>query len=130
MLKLTQGQANTVTVTLNEKLTISSPTYLFRFVNDELNKENTVIAADTSTQTHRYNQFTITEDATQDRENGTLTLDPPGKWTYWVYAQSSTTNLSPGAADELVEKGRADVVGAATTVKRHTADNDTWKVYE
>jgi hypothetical protein len=130
MLKLTQGAANTVTVTLNEKLTISSPTYLLRFVNDETKQENTCIAADTSSYAYRYNQFTITEDATQDRENGTLTLDPPGLWTYYIYAQSSTTNLDPQNTGALVEQGRAYVIGTATTYVRHSATTDQWKVYE
>lgn len=130
MLKITQGQANTVTVTLNEKLTIDSPTYLFRLVNDESNTEKTFLVADTSTEKHRYNQFTVTEDDTEDLPNGTVQLNPAGLWTYYIYQQASTTNLSPQNTGALVEKGRAYVIGTTTTYKRHTADNDTWKVYE
>ena len=130
MLKITQGQANTITVTLNEKLTISSPSYLFRFVNDETKAENTCIASDSSSYAYRFNQFTITEDVTEDRTNGTLTLPTPGMHTYYIYAQSSTTNLSALNTGALVERGRAYVIGTATTYKRHAANTDTWKVYE
>jgi len=106
---LTKGTANTVAPTLNEKLTINSPNYLFIF---EYNgTEYPVIAADEATvaQQVRFNKFTITE-GVDDPTNGSLILGPTGTYHYFIYAQASSTNLDKDLADELVERGEMQFV--------------------
>jgi hypothetical protein len=56
-----------------------------------------VILSDISIHPERYNQFAVVE-------GSTFTLDA-GEFEYQVYAQTSSTNLSPALANELVESG-------------------------
>lgn len=118
-----------MTVTLTEKATLSSPVYLFRFVNKITLQENTCIAADASNYSYRFNRFSIEENSTEDRTAGVLSLPVKGEWTYYVYEQESSGNLDPAKASGVVETGCCKVTGAAGSVKRHTPDK-TWKVYE
>ena len=125
---ITQGSANTVVFTLNEKCTLPNPVFLFRFVSKIQGTENTCLASDVSSYKYRYNEFVITESTTQDRVNGTLTLAPTGEWEYYVYEQSSATNLDFAVAGALMETGIVRVIGTDTTYSRHTKST-TNKVY-
>lgn len=91
---------------MTEKTTISTPTYLFVFKSDNTNVEYPVISTDLATEAEkvRYNEFTIIE-GVDDPENGSVVLGATGTYHYFVYAQSSTTNLDPDLADEIVERG-------------------------
>ena len=112
MIKITQGQANTVVLTLTERATLDTPTFLFHFKSLNTHKNKYFLAADTSSYTYRYNEFSITESSSEDVLNGTVELDTPGEWLYWVYEQSSTTNLDPTQADnaEALETGLVNVL--------------------
>lgn len=101
MLQFTQGQVEQVVLSLEENQTLTAPNYLFYFVHRSLN--NTVAfvllnAADTSTYKWRYSQFSITV-------NNYFLNEPVGEWEYFVYEQSSTTNLIPASATTLLEQG-------------------------
>lgn len=106
--------ANTVVLTLTEKTNVVSPTYLFSFENQTTKDQKNFIAADTSTYPERYNQFTITEVAagSENLLTGSVSLKPEGFWNYTIYAQSSTTNLIPASATEVVERGIVRVIGS------------------
>lgn len=121
MIHLTKGQAKEVVLTLKEKTTLTSPVYLFRFVNDTDKKEYAFIAADTSQFKYRYNLFTITEGAT-------VTLPLTGLYTYYVYEQSSATNLDYKLAGVLVEQGKLKVTGPAAAETVYTITEEI-KVY-
>lgn len=122
MIHFVRGTANTFDVTLTEKTTISSPTFLFRFTNEATGTQNTCIASDTSSYTRRYNRFTITESSSENRANGTLSLPYTGFWKYEVYEQSDSTlvvttqnkveegimSLSDTAVNTYVEQPSAD----------------------
>lgn len=130
MLKITKGQANTITLTLNERQTLTAPYFLFEFVNDATRQAKRVILTDTSDFPERYNQFVITEVAAgaENLTGGSVNLEPAGFWTYRVYEQTSSTNLLPAQATNTteLELGRAYVIGAGTTFNAPISDDDSY----
>jgi hypothetical protein len=116
MLLLEKSAASELVLTLKEKTTVSNPTYLFVFQSDNSGVSYSVIAADeaTTAQKERFNQFTITE-GVNDQLNGSVLLGPVGTYHYFVYAQTSTTNLDADLANELVERGEMRLVNAETS---------------
>ena len=116
MILLNRSAINYIYLTLTEKTTISSPTYLFEFVNDVTRESIVFIATDSSSYTDRYNKFTITETSgTQDLLTGTITLSETGFYSYRVFQQSSTTNLIIANTGAMVESGKLKVNGSTTT---------------
>lgn len=111
MILINKGQANTVVLTLSERTTITNPTYLFELINDNTNATKYFIAQDSSINKERFNEFTITENQTEDLLNGQVSL-AYGDYKYNVYEQSSTTNLDPTQAGWIVEIGRVNVLSA------------------
>ena len=101
MIYLTKGQTSDVIVTLTEKQTLAAPNYLFYFIN---RTSNDVVAfvklnnTDTSAHKERFNKFSI--NATT-YFNGELA----GEWTYYIYEQTSTSNVDPDLATGLLETG-------------------------
>jgi len=101
MIQLTQGQTQSIILTLTEKQTLTSPNYLFRFVNRETRDEVVFVllfAADTSIFKDRYNQFSIKVDK-YFNDNGV------GEWLYYVYEQASAYNTDYTKATGLLEEG-------------------------
>lgn len=130
MIRITKGQANTVILTLTERSTLSNPTYLFVFNNDETKGGVAFIATDISLHTDRYNQFTITEKVSGANPlNGECTLSPDGHWTYAIYEQESTINLNPDNATGVVETGKVKVVGTAASYTKYDDQPKTYTVY-
>lgn len=116
MLLVNRGANNTLIMTLTEKSSLTSPYYLMKLQNDATRQVKTVVlASDLSSYTYRYNQFLLTESATEVLTSGTVELKPTGYWSYWVYEQASSTNLSIDAATGLVESGKLKVIGTDTT---------------
>jgi hypothetical protein len=97
MLQINKAESKSWYLTLTEKTTISTPTYLFSLTHRLTNTAYNFILTDTSAYVERYNEFPITEGTT-------VTLDA-GEYQYEIYAQTSTTNLDPALANELVEEG-------------------------
>ena len=104
-MQLQKDSSNTVYLTLTEKTTIDSPTYLFILNSDNQNVDYAFIATDTATdaQKARYNKFTITE-GVDDPLNGSIDLGPTGTYHLTVYEQASTTNLDKTLAGNIVER--------------------------
>lgn len=123
MIALTQNIANNFVLTLTEKVTLSSPKFLFKFRNILENKSYYVIIADTSTYTRRYNEFSLTE-GTADALNGKVVLGVAGQYEYFVYEQTSTTNLDPTLSTGLVEQGFATLDRGNTTYTTHTISEE------
>ena len=124
MLVVNRSANNTLILTLTEKATLTSPVYLFRFINDVERTEKSCIITDTSSYTYRYNKFTLTETSgTEVLTSGTITLSPAGFWHYEVYEQSSSSNtnyllsLNPSIP---LEVGKLKVIGTTPTVIRNT----------
>ena len=97
MLVISLGESKNWYVTLTEKVTIANPYFLFAFTHRVTNELITVILTDISTQKERYNKFAVIEGTT-------FNLDA-GEFEYVIYAQTSSTNLSPALANEEVESG-------------------------
>lgn len=112
---ITKGTTSDIALTLQEKVTLDDPTFLFVFTSDSTSVDYAVILADTSTpgaQRDRANQFTLTE-GVSDPTNGSVILGRPGMYTYKVYEQSSTTNLDPDNATGIVERGEMRLIGSS-----------------
>lgn len=105
MIHLNNSTSTTFAVTLQEKTTLTNPVYLFHFKNDTSNSNYYVIISDTSTQKQRFNLFTFTE-GVNDALNGSLILGKSGYYDYFIYEQSSSTNLDPNNSTGLVEQGK------------------------
>lgn len=123
MIKLTENIANTFVLTLTEKVTLSTPKFLFHFKSVLENQNYYTIIADTSSFTRRYNEFSFTE-GTDDALNGSLTLGVAGQYEYFVYEQSSTTNLDPDNATTLVESGFMVLDRGKQTYTTHTINEE------
>ena len=119
MIKLEKNTTNTnIALTLTEKVTISNPYFLFEFTKDMTDASYYVICADTSTETQRYNLFSLTEGGA-DPTNGNVTLGLEGFYKYKIYEQASSTNLDPSGLT-LVENGKMRLGGTEQTFTKHT----------
>lgn len=120
MLIITRGANSTLIMTLTEKSTLSNPYYLMRLINDTTRQEKLfLMAADLSSYTYRYNKFTVTESGTELLTSGTVELRPTGFWTYEIYEQASSSNLTLNATGAMVEQGKVKVVGTDTIYTEH-----------
>jgi len=125
LIKLEKNTTNSnIALTLTEKVTLSSPVFLFEFTNDmSLSTSYYVISADTSTETQRYNLFEITE-GVDDPENGSVILGLEGFYKYNVYEQATgSTNLDPTGLT-LVESGKMRLGGTTQTFVKNEISNE------
>lgn len=129
MMPITQGQANTIILTLTEKATLDAPVFLFVLQNDSTKVEYAFIAADISGYTERYNQFTITEKTEPNTLAGEVRLPDTGFYSYTIYEQESTTNLDKDLATGIVEIGKCKVTGTASTNTAYENSNTTNVAY-
>lgn len=118
MINLNQNTATSFTLTVTERVTISTPKFLFQFKSVQEKVSYYTIIADTSSYKRRYNTFSFTE-GTDDAVNGSLTLGAGGQYEYFVYEQASTTNLDPSGLT-LVESGFMVLDRGNTTYNQHT----------
>ncbi len=129
MLIINKNSNNTLTLTLREKATLTTPYYLFVFNNDITNQSVTFTANDLSYYTQRYNQFLVTETSgTNNYSSGVITLSPTGFWSYKIYEMSDGTNLNVSNVTSLVEEGKVEVKGTDTTYNKYVKER-TYKVY-
>lgn len=115
MVLINKGQANTVILTLTEKVTEVIPYFLFRFVCDLTKVEYTFLMSDTSLYTERYNKFILTEGITVD-------LVDTGFYHYYVYEQDNNTNTDWEQAGNLLEVGKVWVSDGTQSIE--TVAND------
>lgn len=99
--------------TLVEKTTISPVYYLWEFISDSTGLNVYCKATELSTQLQRYNKFEIEETATPTALNGQVNL-PEGGYTYKIYEDSSSTNLSPTGLT-VVEQGIVKCISTLVT---------------
>jgi hypothetical protein len=104
MIRLNLG-SNVVVFTLSEKITISSPNFLFEFINNQTQIKYYCISADLSLYPERYNKFTIVvKTTTPSPLVGEIQIPLGDEYTYNVYEQVSSTNLVPTGLN-VVENG-------------------------
>jgi len=99
MLLITKQDSENWIVTLNEKVTIANPTFLFSLKSRQTDTIKNFLLTDISAYKDRYNKFYFEEGLTDAK-----TLEV-GEHEYVIYAQISPTNLNPSLADEIVESG-------------------------
>ena len=100
---INENTTSNLTLTLKEKTTLSTPVYLFQFRNVTEKVSYYCIMADTSLYKDRYNEFVFTE-GTDNPLLGELILGAGGQYEYFVYEQTSATNLDPTLATGLSRK--------------------------
>lgn len=124
MIRITQDSANTVVITTTEKGSASH--YLFKFFDFTTNTSSYCVADDTSPYPERYNVFTITDTASPTPTDAEVDL-ATGELKYFVYANSSSSNLDPTGLT-LLESGMCIVSGTVT--EPNTYENTkTYVVY-
>ena len=129
MILINKNTSNTVILTLSEKTTLTNAKYLFEVINDMSNDVKCFIAADISTNKLRYNEFVFIENVTEDLLNGTFSLLLSGFYKYNVYEQTSTTNLNPLLALNLIDKGKLNVVSQLSEYPVYTGNENNTIVY-
>lgn len=102
--------------TLTERVTLSSPYFLMRVQSRSTNEtKRFILPSNQSSETGRYDQFTITETSgTEILTSGTVTLTS-GDWNYEIYEQASSANLLETSATTLLESGMVRVLGTNDT---------------
>ena len=107
MIRLTRSQLNNISVTLNEKTTITPVYYYMEFYSNENGNSKAVyLGVDQSTNPVRWNEFQITE-GVDDLDNDSILLTS-GTYDYFAWecsAQDFTTKVS------IVESGKCVVEG-------------------
>lgn len=126
MINIERNSANEIALTLTEKG--SAAYYLFKFQSDNTEAVEYCVATDSSLYPERFNKFTITEQASPDNLNAEVELTTEGQWRYWVYANSSASNLDPTGLTEL-ESGIVKVTGTSTPVTTYSGGNSNYVVY-
>lgn len=104
-MRLESGINTNVVLTLTEKVTIDTSTFLFEFESLQSHTKYYFIAADTSSYPERYNKFTITVKTSPNALLGEVNLPQGDDYKYTVYEQESATNLDPDLTGEIVETG-------------------------
>lgn len=134
---LITGQANTVTVTLTEKTTISPVTYLFAFYNKESLTYEYCLVSELSTNLARYNQFTITLTSNNpDPETGEVDL-VEGDYIYRVFQLTNSQVLNIDFEDvdlseyTEVEEMKCRVINSANNLNtQYSPASNSNTVYE
>jgi hypothetical protein len=128
VINITRNSSNDVVVTTTEYGT--STYYLFQLKSDTTEIMQYCVAQDTSAFPNRFNKFEITEvgAGTATPTNAELKLGNDGQWQYFIYANSSASNLDPtGLA--LLEQGIVKVTGTPAPSEVYTGGNQTYTVY-
>lgn len=102
MIHLTKGQTTKIVLTLKEKQTLSAPNYLFFFKSRSTDKTKAFVllnSADLSAYKDRFNAFNIVT-------NSYFANYDSGEYTYAIYEQTSSSNLDPALATNLLELGQ------------------------
>lgn len=120
MIHLTKDSTQFIYLTLTEKQTLTSPNYLFRFVNRETRVEITFVllfASDVSIFKDRYNKFSIDV-------NKYFGWADAGEWLYYIYEQTSQYNKDYNEATGLLEEGLMRLNNSETfSYIQHEVDN-------
>ena len=128
MIAINKSSSNEVVVTVKEKSLLTSPSYLFEFINDSSQAtKKYCIGVETSTAWEDRSKFTITETATPNPLLGQVTLIK-GDYHYNIYEQASSTNLDPTGLTN-VEEGLATCYETPTANKEYTGASLANTVY-
>lgn len=119
---LQKSQNNSICLTLTEKSNDNFPEiWLFRFVNEQSNKEYFCNLTDLSTSKRRFNLFNLYE--------GTDLTLPLGDYYYFIY-QMEVTNEENYNLGFLCEQGKARVEGVEVAEPTFNDTTTIRNVYE
>lgn len=124
MIHFTKGQTEKVILTLKEKQTLSGANFLFYFTSRVTDQNVAFVvlgSSDLSGFKDRYNAFDIVV-------NSHFANVPSGEFNYWIYQQTSTSNLDPALASGLVESGQMSLKNP--TEFEYTTYNQTNNTYK
>jgi len=128
MIVLENGISNKVALTLTEKATLTTPYYLFEFIDDDSNISILFTGADISTNTNRYNEFLIEVNLSPiDLLDSKIELVTKGYYKYNVYEQVSATNLLIANTTSLVENGKMYFNDIVLPIKKEYTDEPNTK---
>jgi len=128
MILINKNQNNTIILTVTEKATLLSPTFLFKFTNDLTKESVFFISQNISNYKYRYDEFVITETSgVINPLTGIINLNPTGFWKYEIFEQNSTTNLLESLSGNKLENGKVKVIGTETV---KTVYNSTLRKYK
>tara|TARA_R110002096_G_scaffold374046_2_gene567607 strand:+ start:1478 stop:1870 length:393 start_codon:yes stop_codon:yes gene_type:complete len=128
LINIERNTINTVVVTTTEEGTATY--YLFEFKSDTTEEVVYCIAQDTSLFPDRFNKFAIQEvgSGTPVPINGEVKLENDGQWQYFIYANSSSSNLDPTGLT-MLEQGIVKVTGTLVATSTYSGGNATYAVY-
>ena len=126
MINIVRNSANLLALTLTERGTATY--YLLKFQSDNTEDVTYCVATDSSAFPDRFNKFTITEQTSHDNLNAEVEMTTEGQWRYFVYANSSSSNLDPTGFLEL-ESGIVKVTETSTPVTSYSGGNANYVVY-
>lgn len=131
MLVLEPNSENIVILSLTEKVTLNAPYYyLFRFENKESKDNYTCICSPIDNYDLSRQSFeVITKTSGANNLIGEIVLSIGDEYDYYVYAQTSSTNLDYTLANELVGQGIMKFNKAITQRNEYTRGATTRKVY-
>jgi hypothetical protein len=121
MMYLKLGTVVDVLLPLKDAESLTSPNYLFRFVQRTTNEEITFVKTssdDTSSYPDRYRKFSF--------DVGQLFCGMIGEYYFYVYEQSSASNTDYTAAGNLLTFGVASLIeadGNTYEVTHYNTDN-------
>ena len=129
MIKLVENTSTNVVLTLREVTTLTTPYYVFEFINDDTNISKIFTGVDISTNVNRYNEFVIELNSTEDLNDSIVDLEK-GFYKYKIYSTAVLNDLDLDNITELVESGKVYVDGSNQLTKTtYTSGNDTKVVY-
>lgn len=129
MIQIKKGTTNTLALTLNEKITLTNPYFLFEFENDETKSKYYCIGQQVLS-SDRYNKITVKEtSATPNGTMGEVKLQMKGFYQYTIREQASSTNLNPSLSGSIVESGKALVTDTTTQPTAYDSQSKETIVY-
>lgn len=110
MIVIKKNKTNKIALTLTERVELTTPFFLFRFIEQQTNKEYPFIAMDESDYPDRFNMFVISEvdKNFEDKQNGFVNL-PIGNYYYEIYEQDSSANFDYKNSSKKLEDGKVRV---------------------
>jgi hypothetical protein len=128
--------ANNVDVTVTEKVTISSPEFVFVFVNDNTGKKVACTQTNSSSNTNEYDRFVITVGVNTPLL-GKVLLDDFGFYHYYIYQTADASAFDYSNIDTtdlrtltgLVEEGKAYWQGTSNTINSYKDIRTSVKTY-
>lgn len=128
MIVLNQGE-NIAYFTLSDSVTLTSatPYFLFRFISETTKEEIFFTSENISSSTTKYDEFVITLSGSSNLTGGTIVMDPPGYWKYYVYQQYEQYNLElSSVTGSYIDSGFVKLIDGPQSLIQNTWTGGTF----